>query len=320
MAITSNIGILDPNQFPSGVGGGGLTIQPGQGGIGTLPSPRFGIPSFGVTGYTNLAGLGGKQAGASTVVNDPAEVQRKQRAEDEARAAAAQQTAAQQAAALQLQQQQQMGPLQNQQSSQAQQQTLQNQAMAGLGAAGPVSSNYTGTPTSPMEAQRQQMELEARFANDAAQQSASLQSTAEARRMSYLPQLLQQLDANGAGGSTSLGMSPEEQQLRDMEFSRGTTRAREWGGGSALSALRALEDYSAGRGQTGSSMERNMAGNIIGEQAANANNSIQDLIQSQMGNNVNRAAGIVDRDYAGNLTKRGQNLGVAQQFLSGLKY
>lgn len=201
-------------------------------------------------------------------------------------------------------------------AGQQQQASYQNAAMAGLGAAGPVSSNYTGAPTSPIDADRAKLQLEAEFAAQQAQNqatvqtqsmkdSAALQAEAEARRLGYMPQIMAGLPGMVTHGSGASGQ--QEEAARAAAFAR----AKEQAGGTALGALRGLEDYSAGRGQTGSSMERRMIGDVVGGAAGQINEYSRDQLMADL----QRAAQLSDQEYQGNITQRGQNLALTPSLL-----
>lgn len=181
---------------------------------------------------------------------------------------------------------------------------------------GSTASYYTGAPTSPMQAQQQQLQLESEFAGknlqqkagidtSAMNQSAKLQAEAEARRMSQLPQIMQTLGAGDQGPSG--GMSANEEAARSAAFSR----AKDQRGQIALSQLKSLQDTMAGRGLQGSTIESGHLGDILAE----AGGGLEDFSNEQAILDVNRAGAISDRDYQGNLVRRGQNLGLAPSLL-----
>lgn len=221
----------------------------------------------------------------------------------------------------QRKQSEQLQAAQQQQQPSQQSQSYSGAASAGLSAAAPSpasggGSNYTGAPTSSLDADRAKMQLEAAFAtqaNDAAfahqtqatQQGADLQAAGETRRLSYLPQIMGSLPPTVGYGSAMGGVN--EEGARSAAFAR----AKEQAGGTALSALRALNEYSAGRGQTGSSMERGMAGNVVGGAAGQVNEFTRD----QMIADLQRAAQISDQTYQGNIAQRGQNLSLTPSIL-----
>ena len=190
-------------------------------------------------------------------------------------------------------------------------------AMSGLGSAGPAVSNYTGQPTSNLSADRARMELEAEYAQRAlanqagiqSQQmkdSAALQAEAEARRLGYMPQIMAQLPGMVSRGGG--GPDPNEAAARAAAFAR----AKEQAGGTALSALRALNNQSAERGQTGSSMERGMIGNVVGDAASQVNEYSRDQLMADL----QRAAQLSDMEYQGNITQRGQNMALTPAMLA----
>jgi len=182
-------------------------------------------------------------------------------------------------------------------------------ATRGLSTARPSTSSYTGQPTSSLAAERARLQLETEFAAQAARnqaniqsgalkESAALQAEAEARRLAQLPQIMSQMPGVVSYGSSMGG--PQEEAARAAAFAR----AKEQAGGTALGALRALENYAAGRGQTGSSMERGMIGDVVGGAAGQINEYSRD----QMLADLQRAAQISDMNYQGQLQQRGQNI------------
>lgn len=202
------------------------------------------------------------------------------------------------------------------QANTAQQQSYGNAAAAGLGAAGPVTSNYTGQPTSPLDADRAKMQLEAEFAqrnavnaagvqSQSLKDSAALQAEAEARRLGYMPQIMASMPGMVTHGSGAGGQ--QEEAARAAAFAR----AKEQAGSTALSSLRGLEDYSAGRGQTGSSMERSMIGDVVGGAAGQVNEFTRDQLIADL----QRAAQLSDQEYQGNITQRGQNMALTPAML-----
>lgn len=154
--------------------------------------------------------------------------------------------------------------------------------------------------------------------------SAKLQSDAETRRMDQLPQILQSLGMGGGGPGPlntaadpngpsqgapidANGMGAQEQAARAAAFSR----AKDQRGQIASQSIQGLQNAMAGRGLQGSTIEAGHAGDIIGE----AGGGLEDFSNEQAILDVNRAGSIADRNYAGDLTKRGQNMSLAPSLL-----
>lgn len=133
---------------------------------------------------------------------------------------------------------------------------------------------------------------------------AELQEAAETRRLGYLPQIIGQLPAPVSFGQ---GFGADETAARGAAFAR----AKEQAGNTALSALRALQDFAAERGQTGSSMERQMIGDVVGGAAGDVN----EFTREQLIQDLNRAADIADLQYQGGIAQRGQNLSMLPSLL-----
>ena len=108
----------------------------------------------------------------------------------------------------------------------------------------------------------------------------------------------------GAGdGAISAG----EVGARNAAFAR----AKEQSGKTALAALMSIKDQFAGSGLTGSTMESGAIGNAVG----NAAGGVNEFTRDQMLMDLERAGRIADRDYAGNLSRRGQDLGYRQSLM-----
>lgn len=187
-------------------------------------------------------------------------------------------------------------------------------------------SNYTGQPTSSLDADRARLALESQFASQNASQqnqfqnqfldkqnqfqregidrSAQLQKEAEERRIGYLPQLTASLPGVVSRGG---GISGGESAGRAAAFAR----AKEQAGGTALSALRSLGNLAAERGQTGSSMERNMIGGVVGGAAGQVNEFTRDQLMADL----QREAELADMEYQGQITQRGQNMALTPSLL-----
>lgn len=138
---------------------------------------------------------------------------------------------------------------------------------------------------------------------------AKLQQEAEARRMGQVSDLFGRLTGGGGGGAPGGGgVAGNEQAARDAAFGR----AKERSGRIARSSLESLYNETAGHGQSGSRVEQGLASGMIERGAGD----LQDFTREQMIQDLGRSAQVADRDYAGNLTTRAQNLGIAPSLLA----
>lgn len=88
-------------------------------------------------------------------------------------------------------------------------------------------------------------------------------------------------------------------------FSSAKDRIGRLGSGAMASLQRAM----SGRGLSGSSIEGQEIGNLVD----NARGGLSDVIRDEAGFDAKRASDIEDRDYAGNLTRRGQDMAAQQE-------
>ena len=70
----------------------------------------------------------------------------------------------------------------------------------------------------------------------------------------------------------------------------------------------------AGTGKQGSTVEGGMLSNVVG----GARSEVNDFTRDQLISDLNRASGISDRNYQGDITQRGQDLSRQQSLLSML--
>jgi len=118
---------------------------------------------------------------------------------------------------------------------------------------------------------------------------------------------------SGAAPSTGAapGMQPPVQDARAAAFAR----AKDQAGKLARASLTSVAENVASRGISGSGIEALRSANAIG----GAEESLQDLNTAQLMSDENRASNIDDRNYAGDLAKRGQDLNARQSYLSLLR-
>jgi len=119
----------------------------------------------------------------------------------------------------------------------------------------------------------------------------------------------------GSGGAPRVsmsGMSPDETAARAAAFAR----AKEQAGGTALAAMKGLQDSMASRGlmgSTGRGLESGGIADIIGSAAGGVN----EFSREQLLQDLNRYADISNTRYQGDITQRGQDLD-AQRAILGL--
>jgi hypothetical protein len=154
------------------------------------------------------------------------------------------------------------------------------------------------------QAEQDRMRLQSDLDAKANQQKAQLAADAESRRLASIQTLSNKTTINPIGG-----VGPDEEAARAAAFGR----AKDQAGQTALASLNALESVMAGRGMRGSSAEASGIADVI----QGGQGMVADQIRSQVINDANRRAQIADRDYAGDITMRGQDL-AKQQSLLGL--
>lgn len=159
-------------------------------------------------------------------------------------------------------------------------------------------------------AAQQTASAQALAAQQAALNSAALQQRAALNQQSQ-EQIFQQLKGLGTpAGVTSGGVGDQtEAAARAAAFAR----AKDTAGQTSAGAIQALNDLYAGQGLTGSTIEKN----ALGQQLAGAAGSLGEVNRDMMIQALTRAGQVSDRNYAGNITQRGQNI-AAQAPLIGL--
>lgn len=174
--------------------------------------------------------------------------------------------------------------------------TKSNTSVSGQGSIG--KDAYETQQQSQLSSQLNQQELEKR---------AALSDKAWKARFAMLGPYTQNsahVDM-GPGG----GMNAQEQAARAAAFGR----AKEQAGQTGLGALNALKQSMESSGQMGGSQEAQGLGQIIG----GAQGGVNDFTREQLIQDLNRASGIADETYKGNITQRGQDL-ARQQAIIGL--
>jgi len=149
--------------------------------------------------------------------------------------------------------------------------------------------------------------------------SAEIAERAAQARLQTLKPYLNQLFASGQGGGgigaeppevNAPGLAGNEQAARAAAFAR----AKDQAGQTARSSLTALEGLMANRGQAGSGLEGALSSDIISGGAGRVN----EFTREQLMQDLNRAAEVSNRNYAGAITQRGQDISSRNQSLSAL--
>ncbi len=171
--------------------------------------------------------------------------------------------------------------------------------------------SYTTTPNTLGEEHGYAMEQAnnaASIANDQMRLKAQLAADAEARRLRAIRELIPGQTSQMPGGPGGGGPTGNEQAARDAAFGR----AKEQAGNTAMASLKALEDVMAARGLRGSTIEGNLTADVL----TGGVHELNDLVRSQTISDNNRAGSIADRDYQGNIVKRGQNMDYMRSLLA----
>lgn len=171
---------------------------------------------------------------------------------------------------------------------------------------GPAFSNYTGAPTSPLDADRARLEMEG---NLSAAADARHQAASSADLQARLKAAKEIMDGPmGSGGSSGpSGPAFDENAARAAAFAR----AKEQAGQTALASMKSLQNVMAGSGRMGSSLEASGISDVIN----GAGGKVDEYTRDQLMTDLNRAADVSDRNYAGGLTQRGQDVAMRQSLL-----
>lgn len=140
-------------------------------------------------------------------------------------------------------------------------------------------------------------------------EQAGLQSAAETRRGSEaagrLPGIMGTLDS-------SESVAAPDPRIGEEASRAAYTQARESAGLNTQAALKSLQNLFQGRGISGSGLEAASFGEPIAEGARD----ITDVTTRQAIDALDRSRDLEDRNYAGALTRRGQNAGLIPSILS----
>jgi hypothetical protein len=202
----------------------------------------------------------------------------------------------------------------------------QNPNLQGAGAGSSITRDPAGhemTTVTPNllpqqnDFEQSQMRLKAQLDAEAARQRAQLAAEAEGRRMGSISSLIS--TSNGTAAPHVGGVAPgvDEAQARATAFAH----AKEQAGQTAMASVKAIEDAMASSGMTGSTVEA--AGK--GEAINGARMGVNDFTREQLMQDLARAAAVTDRNYAGDIQQRGQDMSMRQSILgllnaSGVAY
>lgn len=138
--------------------------------------------------------------------------------------------------------------------------------------------------------------------------ASSTQAEAEARRLGMLPQLMSAVGGTGIEPGVSGSPEPNDLAAENAIYAR----AKDTAGLQSRAALRGLYDTMSERGFSGSPVEAASVPGVVN--AANA--QLGDVNREQMIQSLSRARSVADRNYAGRLTQRGQNISARGQNLA----
>lgn len=174
---------------------------------------------------------------------------------------------------------------------------------------------------SEKQAQQAQMYQLETLAKQSAQAEAQLrlrqqiEGESEARRLGRVPEIMKQLPQLGDNASY---FSPGDYAAEDAAEKAATeaafSRAREQAGSASFGAMKGLLEAMAGRGLSGSSIEANMAGSVLGDARGTVGDVGRELA-IQRGQSAGRRA---DRNIGAGLTRRGQDISKQQSQMQAL--
>ena len=152
----------------------------------------------------------------------------------------------------------------------------------------------------------------ARYAREDLLERDRLNREGEDRRFGRFKEVAD-MPIGGPGGSTGpsgpAGPAYDENAARAAAFGR----AKDTAGKNARASLTALREVMAERGGAlGSNYEAAGTGAVLGESGGDVN----DFIREQYIQDLNRAAGVADREAGANVTRRGQDMGYRQSLLA----
>lgn len=126
-------------------------------------------------------------------------------------------------------------------------------------------------------------------------------------------QRMKALMAATSGGATTApsadgsGIGANEEAARAAAFGR----AKDQAGQTALASLQALQNVMSQRGMRGSTVE----GDATSEVILGGGNKVNEFTREQLMQDLNRAAEVSDRNYAGGIQMRGQDMSKFQSLL-----
>lgn len=185
--------------------------------------------------------------------------------------------------------------------------TNQYQTVTGGTGGSGTSVDGQGSITKPAYENQQQAQLNSQLNQQELEKRAALSDKAWKARFAMVSPYAQ--DSGHVNMGPGGEMNDQERAARAAAFSR----AKEQSGQTGLAALNALKQSVENTGRMGSSYEAQGLGGIIG----GVQGGVNDFTREQLIQDLNRAAGIADETYQGNITQRGQDL-ARQQAIIGL--
>ncbi len=166
-----------------------------------------------------------------------------------------------------------------------------------------------GLSAAEIAARMAELKTSATLADQNAANTTGRNTYARTQLMAQIPGFLQSITGDGAPGATTpAGGGADPTAANAATFKA----AGEKVGALGRWSVDALHDASAERGGFGAGVE---AGSIAALRGGNATRAA-DVGRQQTISNVDTANALANRNYAGELTKRGQNLGLTQSMLS----
>ena len=157
--------------------------------------------------------------------------------------------------------------------------------------------------TQPAFETQQQALVEGQVAQQRAEKEAALNQQIWNARMASLQRSAGSAPAVGGGAPVA-----NEEAARAVAFGR----AKDQAGQIAAASLQSLQNILNARGTTGSTEEARGVADIVG----GAGSGLQEVTREQLLQDLQRAAEVADRNYAGGITQRGQDLASQQSLYS----
>jgi len=156
--------------------------------------------------------------------------------------------------------------------------------------------------------QQEQTRLESQLRQQEAERASAMKASATDRSLQAIK------DLQGPASPTVPGLGGPGGVNEEAARAAAFARAKDQAGATANASLQSLRDVMDARGLFGgSTIEAQQTGNILG----GAKGSVDEFTREQLIQDLNRSSDVADRNYAGALTQRGQDMN-RQQALLGL--